>query len=193
MQTKQCAHQCVLKGEKAGAIAHEACAFALRGRETAATCKISPGSTKRPLLLTFSRMHNGLAYTICQKKGVKCQVGCWSNAWPYFLSTSSSENLAFNGNKMGKKDHCHVIHCTTGQIKARNSMEHMFFCFSNTTKHRNPLRVILNPLRMKLLFLFGFSPSYSIILTVHLITRVYITVVRTRECVCVRKVGVGVI
>ena len=109
------------------------------------------------------------------------------------ISTSSSENLAFNGIKMGKKYHCHVIHCTTGQIKARNSMEHMLFCFSNTTKYRNHLRVIPSPLRMKLLFFFVFSLSYSIIPAMHLITRVYITVVRTRECVRVRKVGVGVI
>ena len=38
----------------------------------------------------------------------------------YFPSTSNSENLAFHGDKMGAKDHCRVIHCTIGRIKARN-------------------------------------------------------------------------
>ena len=39
-------------------------------------------------------------------------------------------------------------------------------------------------------FLFLFSPSYSSVPAVHLITTVYTTVVRTRECVCVREAGV---
>ena len=37
------------------------------------------------------------------------------------------KKLAFHGNKMGGKDHCHVIHNTTGQIKARNSPERLSF------------------------------------------------------------------
>ena len=37
---------------------------------------------------------------------------------------------------------------------------------------------------------FVFSPSYSSVPAVHLITTVYTTVVRTRECVCVREAGV---
>ena len=28
--------------------------------------------------------------------------------------------------KMGGKDHCRVIHCTTGRIKARNSAERLY-------------------------------------------------------------------
>ena len=36
--------------------------------------------------------------------------------------TSSSENLAFHGDKMGRKDHCRV---TTGRIKAKNSAERL--------------------------------------------------------------------
>ena len=43
------------------------------------------------------------------------------------------------------------------------------------------------------LFLFSFSfsssPCYSAVPAVHLITTVYNTVVRTRECVCVREAG----
>ena len=34
-----------------------------------------------------------------------------------------------------------------------------------------------------------FFPSYSSVPAVHLITTVYTTVVRTRECVCVREAG----
>ena len=34
-----------------------------------------------------------------------------------------------------------------------------------------------------------FSPCYSSVPAVHLITTVYSTVVRTRECVCVREAG----
>ena len=34
-----------------------------------------------------------------------------------------------------------------------------------------------------------FSQSYSSVPAVHLITTVYITVVRTRKCVCVREAG----
>ena len=33
------------------------------------------------------------------------------------------------------------------------------------------------------------SPSYSNVPAVHLITTVYTTVVRTKECVCVREAG----
>ena len=36
---------------------------------------------------------------------------------------------------------------------------------------------------------FVFSPSYSSVPAVPLITAVYITVVRTRECICVREAG----
>ena len=39
---------------------------------------------------------------------------CWPSAWLYFPGTSSSQNLAFQGDKMGGKDHCRV---TTGRIK----------------------------------------------------------------------------
>ena len=40
--------------------------------------------------------------------------------------------------------------------------------------------------------MFFFSPpSYSSVLAVHLITTVYTTVVRTRECVRMREAGVG--
>ena len=38
-------------------------------------------------------------------------------------------------------------------------------------------------------FFFFFSPCYSSVPAVHLITTVYSTVVRTRECVCVREAG----
>ena len=38
-----------------------------------------------------------------------------------------------------------------------------------------------------LLFFLLFPPSYSSVPAVHLITTVYNTVVRTRECVCVRE------
>ena len=46
-------------------------------------------------------------------------------------------------------------------------------------------------LRMKFwgFFTFIFSPSYSSVPAVHLITTGYTTVVRTRECVCVREAG----
>ena len=48
-------------------------------------------------------------------------------------------------------------------------------------------------LRIKLLFflrlLFLHLYSYSSVPAVHLITTVYSTVVRTRECVCVREAG----
>ena len=36
---------------------------------------------------------------------------------------------------------------------------------------------------------FFFSPSYSSVPAVYLLTTVYTTVVRTRECVCVREAG----
>jgi len=49
---------------------------------------------------------------------------------------------------------------------------------------------------MKLLFFvvvvvlrLFFSPSYSSVPAVQLLTTVYTTVVRTRECVCVREAG----
>ena len=51
-------------------------------------------------------------------------------------------------------------------------------------------RLIASPLRMKLLFCP--SPSHSSVPAVHLITRISITLVRTRECVCVREGGRGV-
>ena len=46
-------------------------------------------------------------------------------------------------------------------------------------------------LKIKFLFFvtFIFSPSYSSVPTVHLITTAYTTVVRTRDCVCVREAG----
>ena len=54
--------------------------------------------------------------------------------------------------------------------------------------------MIPNLLRMKLFFVIVFcflfvcfSPSYSSVPAVHLITTVYITVVGTRECVCMRE------
>ena len=58
----------------------------------------------------------------------------------YFPSTSSSENLAFHGDKMGAKDHCRVIHCTTGRIKARNPAKRLSFSFSKKAKYRIPRR-----------------------------------------------------
>ena len=81
----------------------------------------------RPLSLAFSRMRNGLACEICRKQGGTRQLGCWPSAQLYFPSTSSSENLAFHGDKMGSKDHCRIIHCTTARIKARNPAERLSF------------------------------------------------------------------
>ena len=40
-----------------------------------------------------------------------------------FPGTSSSENLAFHGDKVGRNDRCLV---TTGEIKARNAAEPLF-------------------------------------------------------------------
>ena len=42
---------------------------------------------------------------------------------------------------------------------------------------------------MMCVFFLFFSPSYSSVPAVHLITTIYITVVTTRQCVCVRKAG----
>ena len=47
--------------------------------------------------------------------------------------------------------------------------------------------LLLRQLRMKCFCLFDFSPSYSSVPAVQLITIVYITVVRTRQCVCMRE------
>ena len=107
---------------------------------------------------------------------------------------------------MGGKDHCRV---TTGRMK--NSAKRLSFGFRNKAKYRivADSRMIPNLLRMKLqvflcvcvcvcvclfvcLFIFSFffsSPSYSSVPAVHLITAVYITVVRTRECVWMREAG----
>ena len=118
----------------------------------------------------------------------------------YFPSTSSSENLAFHGDKLGAKDHCRVIHCTTGWIKARNPTKFLSFRFSKKAKYRIPRCWLENDpqpslLRMKFLFFYVnfLSPSYSSVPAVHLITTVYTTVVRTRECVCGVHVRVSVL
>ena len=47
-------------------------------------------------------------------------------------------------------------------------------------------------MKFLLFFTFIFSPSYSSVPAVHLITTVYNPVVRTRECVCVREAAGGV-
>ena len=101
----------------------------------------------------------------------------------------------FHGDKMGAKDHYRIIHCTTGQIKARNPAERLSFSFSKKAKYRIPRRSLENDprpslLRMKFSFFYVYifsSPSYSSAPAVHLITTVYTPVVRTRECVCVRE------
>ena len=93
---------------------------------------------------------------------------------------------------MGGEDHCHV---TTGQIKARNSTEGLSFSFSNKAKYHNlcwlenDSQSVENEGDFVCVFFSFFSPSYSSVPAVHLITKVYITVVRTRErvCVCVRE------
>ena len=52
--------------------------------------------------------------------------------------TSSIENLALHGDKMGGKKYCRVIHYITGRMKVRNSAESLSFSFSNLkTKYRN--------------------------------------------------------
>ena len=53
-----------------------------------------------------------------------------------FPGTGNSENLTFHGDKMGGKDHCCVIHCTPGRMKARNSAERQSFGFSNKTNRK---------------------------------------------------------
>ena len=101
---------------------------------------------------------------------------------------------------MGAKDHCRVIHCTIDRIKARNPAKRLSFSFSKKAKCRIPRRWLKNDprpsvLRMKILVFLRLlptpppPPSYSSIPAVHLITTVYTTVVRTRECVRVREAG----
>ena len=140
-----------------------------------------------------------LITTKCVHDGLSCA------AW----YTSSSENLAFRSDKMGGKDHCRV---TTCRLKAR--IPRNVCPFVSVTKQYIPicgadLRMIPNlltdsaavfvfvffPFVFVFLHLtpvyrcFSFSPSYSSVPAVHLITTVYITIVRTRECVCVREAG----
>ena len=89
---------------------------------------------------------------------------------------------------MDGKDHCCV---TTGQIKARNFAECPLVLVTrqNITIGADS-RMISSLLRMKFLFYFSIcfslsSLSYSSVMAVHLIFTVYITVVKTRECVCI--------
>ena len=102
----------------------------------------------------------------------------------YFPGTSSSESLAFHSDKMGGKDPCRV---TTGRIKARISETRQNIAIGTDSTMIHYL------LRMTFLFVcsfvfsFRFSPSYSSVPAVHLITTVYISVVRTKECVYVRE------
>ena len=60
------------------------------------------------------------------------------------------KNLAFHGDKMGAKDHCRPIHCTTGWIKARNPTKHLSFSFCKKVKYcifhnRTDSRMIPSP------------------------------------------------
>ena len=95
---------------------------------------------------------------------------------------------------MGRKDHCRV---TAGQTKARNFTECLFFSFYNKAKYHNQYGLENDPQSVEnevvfsyiFLFFVCFSPSYSSVPAVPLITTVYITVVRTRECVCVTEAG----
>ena len=72
----------------------------------------------------------------------------------------------FHGDKMGTKDHCRIIHCTTGRIKAKNPAERLSFSFSKKANVENEFFFLL------LFFLFFFfpfssSPSYSSVPAVH--------------------------
>ena len=60
-----------------------------------------------------------------------------SKMFPSLLPRMKLLFFAFHGEKMCGKDHCRVIHCTTGRIKARNPAEHLSFSFSNKAKYRN--------------------------------------------------------
>ena len=128
-------------------------------------------------------------------------------------STSSGENLAFHGNKVGRKDHCCI---TNGRIKARNSVESIAVLWLQQqgkisqlvwAREWSPICWEWSVFFVCVFLLFCcccfyvavllfwgglpfvFSPSYSSVLVVHLITTVYITLVGMRECVCVRESG----
>ena len=94
---------------------------------------------------------------------------------------------------MGAKGHCHVIHCTTGRIKVRNPAKRLSFIFSKKAKILYSAALTQSVKNevfyMSLFSLSFFSPSYSSVPAVHLITTVYTTVVRTRGSVCMREAG----
>ena len=78
----------------------------------------------------------------------------WAAGWAHgctFLVQVFSKNIAFHNNKIGMKDHCSVINCTTGLRKNWNFTEHLSFSFGNKAKHCNPLRMIPNLLSMTFL------------------------------------------
>ena len=93
---------------------------------------------------------------------------------------------------MGRKDLCCV---TTGRIKARNFAECLSFSFNNKAKYhnwhwlKNDPQSVENEVVFCFIFSFVFSPSYSSVLAVHLITSVYyyISLLSERENVCVRE------
>ena len=107
------------------------------------------------------------------------QLGCWLSAKLHSPGTSSSENLVFDSDKMGRKD----------QIKTNIPTECLSFSFSNKAKNiticSTDSEMIPNLLRMKfflllLVFLCFYSPpSYSS-------EKYIILLARTRECVCIR-------
>ena len=77
---------------------------------------------------------------------------------------------------MGAKDHCRIIHCTTGRIKAKNPAERLSFNFSKNANYRISRRAIV----LELCDSHGGCPGLSVLtsLLASVDVKIYSTMLR---------------